>query len=530
MKRISYSVLLIGIVILFSSCRKDFETIPSTGKLEFSKDTIYLDTVFSTISSSTYALKVYNRSNNDITIPKIQLAKADSKYRMMIDGMTGVDADNSGIGDGKIFNNVTLLANDSLYVFIETTAKITDAATDFTYTDKITFDTGTKEQKVELITLIQDAKFIFPNRPLDTGIKELISVNGFADDQGNLSVGHTLKGDELHWTKEKPYVIYGYAVVPNGQTLIIDKGTRVYFHYGASLVVDANAKLIINGELNATNTTTGAVITQNEVTFEGDRLEPELENVPGQWGTIYLFSGSNENKIAHLTLKNATVGILMQTNIDNNTPNLEISNSQVYGCSNYGILARNSKIKGANLVINNAGQACLSCSIGGDYDFKHCTFNNNWNSSKQLAVVVSNYLKLSDNTFIKGNLVKANFYNCIIFGINNIELYLDKSDDAGVIFNTDFKNCLVKFRDYGTSLENNPMYQFLTATPNFDNNIRNLDPKFFKPNQNKLNIDSNSAAFQAGSTSYLVPYDIVNNIRNLNLPDLGAYSNRPFPE
>lgn len=528
--RIFYSVFIVSIVILFSSCRKDFETIPSTGNLEFSKDTIYLDTVFSAVSSSTYVLKVYNRSSNDITIPKIQLAKADSKYRMMIDGMTGVDADNSGIGDGKIFNNVTLLANDSLYVFIETTAKISDAATDFTYSDKISFDVGTKQQNVALITLIQDAKFIFPNRSLDTGIKEQIAVNGFADEQGNLSVGHTLSGDELHWTNEKPYVIYGYAVVPNGKTLIIDKGTRVYFHDGASLIVDANAKLIINGELNLTNTTTGEILLQNEVTFEGDRLEPALENVPGQWGTIYLFSGSNLNKIEHLTLKNATVGIFMQTNIDTNTPSLEISNSQIYGCSNYGILARNSKINATNLVINSAGQASFSGSIGGDYEFKQCTFNNNWNSSKQLAVVVSNYLKLADNTIIKADLVKANFYNCIIYGSNNIELYLDKSDDAAVLFNTDFKNCLVKFRDYGTVLENNPMYHFLTTTPNSNNNIRNLDPRFFKPNQNKLNIDSNSAAYQMGNTAYLVPYDIINNQRNASLPDLGAYSNRPFPE
>jgi len=34
----------------------------------------------------------------------------------------------------------------------------------------------------------------------------------------------------------------------------------------------------------------------NEVTFEGDRLEPLYEDVPGQWGTIWMRQGSIANK------------------------------------------------------------------------------------------------------------------------------------------------------------------------------------------------------------------------------------------
>ena len=49
-------------LIAISSCRKDFETISSYGKLAFSKDTVFLDTVFSNIGSATYNLKVYNLS------------------------------------------------------------------------------------------------------------------------------------------------------------------------------------------------------------------------------------------------------------------------------------------------------------------------------------------------------------------------------------------------------------------------------------------------------------------------------------
>ena len=78
-------LFFIGILLILGSCRSDFETFPSTGDLVFSKDTIYLDTVFTTISSSTYNLKIYNRSKKDINIPTIKLGKGlSSKYRITL--------------------------------------------------------------------------------------------------------------------------------------------------------------------------------------------------------------------------------------------------------------------------------------------------------------------------------------------------------------------------------------------------------------------------------------------------------------
>ena len=146
-------LLLTGVLISMSSCRNDFQFEPSTGGLEFSKDTVYLDTVFTNIGSSTYRLKVYNRSDKDISIPKIRLQKGiTSKYRIMVDGMTG----DTG-AEGKIFSNVELLAKDSLYIFIEVTADVASAnPTDFLYTDKILFDNiGGTPQDVDLVTLFQ---------------------------------------------------------------------------------------------------------------------------------------------------------------------------------------------------------------------------------------------------------------------------------------------------------------------------------------------------------------------------------------
>ena len=85
-----FSILIITITILFSSCRKDFSAELSSGELSFSKDTVYLDTVFTNIGSSTYHLKVYNKSNDNISIPNISLGRGESSfYRLNVDGTTG---------------------------------------------------------------------------------------------------------------------------------------------------------------------------------------------------------------------------------------------------------------------------------------------------------------------------------------------------------------------------------------------------------------------------------------------------------
>lgn len=515
-------LFLIGIVISISSCREDFSTVPSDGNLEFSKQTVYLDTVFNNISSSTYTLKVYNRSSDDITIPVIRLKNPNSKYRIMVDGMTGVDDDNSGFGDGKLFNNVELLAKDSLFIFIEVT--VTDDnpnPTEFLYTDTIEFDSGSNLQTVELVTLIQDAIFLYPEKDAEgnketllLGIDENgeeVRINGF-----ELNENDPINGNELHFTKDKPYVIYGYAGVPPGKTLKIDPGVRVYFHAESGMIVQPSATLQVNGIISPDSTKP----QENEVIFEGDRLEPSFADTPGQWGTIWIREGSINNTISHLTIKNAIVGLLVEA-----CP-LYIEDSQIYNSANIGILGRSAKITGVNLAINWAGQVGLACSIGGEYDFRFCSINNNWNNPKQVAVLVSNYEKNSDESITVGDLVKANFYNNIIYGSNNVELLLNIYDDA--LFNYDFKYNLIKFNDSGTGISKDEAYSFIRNET--DGNIKNENPNFYNINNNQLFINETSGAFEKGSPIYLVPFDINGNLRTSNPPDLGAYQSAPFPE
>jgi hypothetical protein len=507
-------LFFVGLAITLSSCREDFVFEKSNGKLVFSKDTVYLDTVFTNIGSSTYTLKVYNKSSKDIKIPTIQLGKGqNSKYRMTVDGMTG---DNN-----RIFHDVELLAKDSMYIFIETTAGIADAnPSDFLYTDQIQFDSGANFQKVELVTLIQDAYFIFPNK--ENGITETIPI-GFNEDGSvletngrNLSHSHPDNGDEFTFHTDKPYVVYGYASVPNGETLTIPGGARVHFHDGSGLVVQEGGTLHIEGSTSLTEA------LENEVIFEGDRLEPDFSDIPGQWGTIYLRQGSTNHSIKNLTLKNAVIGLLVENNFG--TP-MTIENTQIYDCSNVGLLGRAATIEGKNIVINTAGVASLACTLGGSYEFKHCTFNNNWASSKQVAVTVDNYYTdTTTNQQVAYDLVKADFKNCIIFGSNQVELLVNKSTDTSKQFNKLFSKCQIKFNNTNNQFTNNPDYTFINDTNEI---IKNGNVDFLNISKNKLFIGADSAAKNFG-VDVGVPFDILGNPRN-GVYDLGAYNSIVFP-
>jgi len=504
--RYSLTFLIAILLVLFSSCRKDFSTKLSTGNLSFSKDTVYLDTVFTNIGSSTYNLKVYNKSNKAISIPSVRLNNGESSfYRLNVDGVSG-----------KVFEDVEILANDSLYIFIETTIDYTQVSNPI-YTDEIVFDTGENLQDVKLITLVKDAHFLFPSKDV-TGLIETINI-GIDTDGNELNINGFYLDDNTTFTNEKPYIIYGYCAVPENKTLTIEAGSNIHFHSNSGLIINKNATLTIEGELN------------NEVLIEGDRLETQFSNVPGQWGAIWLRAGSKNHHINYAIIKNASAGIIIDSIGSNSSPTLTIKNTQIYNSSNFGILGRETNIEGENLVINNSGQASLACIIGGTYNFTHSTFTNFWNHNLRQypSVLINNFF-----TYTEGNnqivetrdLHTANFTNCIIEGSNNLELSIDKVD--GSQFNYMFKNNFIRFNDFNNSYVNIPEYNF-EDTNHYTENIINGNSDFKDPYTNQLIIGENSEAIQNANTTgtLLVPTDILGILRTTP-SDIGAYQHITF--
>ncbi|WP_124981334.1 right-handed parallel beta-helix repeat-containing protein [Nonlabens xiamenensis] len=504
MKQILLCLCGLTVLVLISSCRNDFEFTESSGNLEFSQDTVYLDTVFSSIGSSTRTFKVYNRSNEDIIIPRVALAQgANSRYRLAVDGVPG-----------QIFENVELLAKDSMYVFVETTVDITDFTNDnqFLYEDRIEFDSGANLQQVELVTLIQDAIFLFPERDAQ-GVTECILLGTTEDGEEICLSGFFLDNNELNFTNEKPYVIYGFAAVSPNQTLTIDPGARLYFHNRSGIIVANEGSLKINGSLSMTES------MENQVILEGDRLEPEYADVAGQWFGIWLTAGSRDHELDNVTIKNASVGILMDSsNPASNGATLQIRNSQILNSANSAIIASTADISASNSIFHNAGQSTIVARLGGSYLFNNCTITNYWSSSlrQDPTLFLSNTIP---NTDLTEPLSQALFRNCIIYGNRNLELGLLEA--SGTAFNYKLENTLLRFNDFSNDFEGNPLYDF-SNTSLFDNTVLNTDPAFEDPRSFLLRIDNSSGANGLADPVTATATDIEGTMRG-NTPDAGAF-------
>ncbi len=501
-------VILLGIVLWSSSCRKNFEYAPSAGNLSFSRDTVFLDTVFNTIGSSTYALKVYNETRDDVVIPSIRLENGPTSfYRLNVDG----DA-------GKNFKNIPLKARDSMFIFIETTADIGEIPeNNILYTDVLAFDSGIDQQEVHLVTLVKDAVFLYPRTSTD-GSKETIRLSVDAEGNEIRVEGFELTDDQLRFTNEKPYVIYGYAAVAATKELIIDPGARVHLHKESGLLVQEGASISINGELSQDQE-----LMEGEVIFEGDRLEPFFSDIPGQWGSFWIASGSSDNSINYTTIKNGSIGLFVEGDNQLLSPTLTINNSRIFNNSSHNLWARTAFIEAKNLVLGGSGSASLYCNLGGNYSFTHCTIANFWNNGfrTSAAVAIDNFAQVSETNTLSSDLIQADFRNCIIDGNSQIELALESNEAS--LFNYKFTNCMIQFNDFSEQFTGNPLYNFEDETK-YKGMLLNLNADFFFSARNDFRIGLESEAIGNGDLEFTqeVPLDILGTDRAL-APDIGSY-------
>ena len=505
---------IIGVLLaiaLTKACDYDLSFSPAqTQDIRFSSDTVYLDTVFTSIGSSTYNLRIYNQANHNIKIGSIRLGQAsDSQFRLNVDGMHGQD-----------FNDVEILANDSIYVFIETTVNIKDYAAnapEFLYNDQLLVD----EQTVELITLVKDAIFLYPKR--EDGFKEMIPLG--TDEEGNAFgiEGFYLEDNELIFTNERPYVIYGYAGVPSEKTVRFEAGARIHFHDNSGLIAAESSSVHVLGEQSA-----DAEMLEGEVIFEGDRLEPFFENIPGQWGAIWLTAGSTNHIFRHATIKNASVGILMDYNDETENPTLVLEQTQIHNSSAVGLWAKTGHVRAVNSIFGNAGNASFFGNIGGSYEFTHCTFANYWNRSFRStpAVILNDYVPISETEDFVMPLEKAVFANCIIDGNQTVEFGVEQKGDQELSFSLD--HTALRFSPADETIYENPYYDFSSSTL-YPKLILNKQTAFHQPSTNDFRISQESEVIGLGKSTHAasVPVDL-NGVDRTNLPDLGAFQHLIF--
>ncbi len=470
-----------------SSCKKDKLITDSSATLEFSANSILYDTVFTTVGSVTKSFKVYNRHAQPIKISSVRIARGlASNFRINVDGTKGVS-----------FTDIELAANDSLFVFAEVTVDPNSANSPLVIRDSVIFETNGNMQNVDLEAWGQDAYFHTPN---------VFPTNGLPP--------YSVITCNSTWTNDKPHVIYGYAVVDSACTLTIQSGARIYMHPGSVLWVYKDGTLKVNES--------GSI--SDPVTFQGDRLETQYTDAAGQWGYIWLSPGSKNNVINGAIIKNGLVGIIADTVGNSTQPTLKISNTIIKNMSVAALYGRGTSMYGWNCVFANCGQYVGAFTIGGKYNFYHCTFANYWTgSTRQFStLLLNNYYKDANENIIPRALDSAFFYNCIVYGdiSSGDEVKLDS--DAGAAFRYKFHNCLLK-----TTINT-------TSTSEYENVIVNNDPYFNNTGNGDYRI-KNPLAYPAvidkgdDAIGQLFPVDLAGHIRiGANPPcDIGAYEYDP---
>ena len=456
-------ILLIFVGII--SCRKKDKIDSSPGlMLNFSSDTVFFDTVFTSVGSVTKRLLVYNENNNKLVISSISLAGGNnSNFTINVDGAPGPNV-----------TDIEIPAHDSIFIFVRVTVDPTNQNAPLVIADSILFMTNTNLQNVKLIAWGQDAHFY----------RNVL-----------------LKGMNT-WDSLKPHVIYGHVWVDTNSKLTIMGGAKIYFHKFSSMNILLNATLVVDGSLD------------HPVRFQGDRLDAFYKDLPGQWDGIYLEQGSVNNTMNYAIIKNGTIGVSVDSVGASASPTLQIDNTVIRNVTSIGLYGYATKIISTNCVIGDCGGSSLMLDYGGSYQFRQITVGNYWSSSvrTQSALYLSNYT--SDTL---GNKIlyplDAYFGNVIIWGNQDEEITLDSLPAAP--FNYIFNYCLLK-----TNLK--------TSNPNnFFSCIINKDPVFVNPQAFNYEIDSSSAAIGKGGPVGGPGTDIKGKNRPITSPDIGAYQYVP---
>lgn len=452
-------------VLLVYSCRKEKWYSGDDAHLSFSTDTLFFDTVFTTIGSTTRSFTVHNPQPLPIKISSIDLGLGDqSPFRMNVNGRVGTS-----------ISTVELEPGDSLYIFVEVTVDPQNVNSPVFVHDSIIFNVNGTIQDVDLVAWGQDV---------------------------HIFDGAIIESQE--WNNDKPYLIIHSLFVDTAQTLTINEGTKIYLFAGSTIYTAG--KLLVKGTID------------NPVVFRGARLEKMYEDIPGQWGGIYLLNGSRGNSIDHAVIRNGTFGIHMGNLFSaDSAPDLQITNTIIKHMNWAGISSIGGVINGGNLLVTDCGFYGLLLTAGGNYSFGHLTLANYWLWSNRTtpALVLTDYYTLGDSILVTGDLVRAEFYNSIIYGDNEQEIDIEAIDSEGS-FNYLFDHCLLK----------TPEDMDFLDSLHFQSGFLNIDPGFVDYRLFDFHPDSLAFILDKGDSILAQPwpYDLEGNSRFEDSgPDLGAY-------
>lgn len=322
MKRLLLYIYIIVPVAMLSCSDDDSFSSDSIYRLSFSADTVSLDTVFSTVPTSTYSFSVYNRSKKGLHISKIRLKRGNQTgYRVNVDG---VYLDNASGSQAYDFD---IRKEDSLRVFVELTPSLNNADVPKLVSDDIVFT-------------------------LESGVEQSVNLRAYSWD-AQMFDSLIISNDSVIET-DKPLLVYKGIKIDSMATLRINYPTKIYFHSGAG--IDVYGKLIISGQ----------PMQGGDVVLRGDRTDRMFSYLPydrisGQWRGIHIYPSSSGNIISGADIHSSEYGVICDSAAYNSDETrLTVHHSTIHNCKGPGIQAFNSFVYISDSQISNTLGDCLA--------------------------------------------------------------------------------------------------------------------------------------------------------------------------
>ena len=456
---------------LFSCSDDEFST--SKGLyLQFSTDTLKMDTVFSNVPTSTRTFWVHNPFGDGIRIKNVRLAGGNQNgFRVHVDGtpLNGTA--------GYQAADFELRRRDSLRVFVELTSPVN----------------GTTDPK-----LLEDL-LVFT---LENGRQQQVVLRAYAWDAVSLR-NLRIKNDTTLSTR-RPVVIYGGIKVDSLATLTIAAGTTLYFHAGAGIEVDG--RLLIEGTANA------------NVVLRGDRLDrmfPYLpyDRVSGQWKGILLRSSSYGNRFRFADIHSCFDGVVADSS-DVSQLKLTMESSTIHNCQGYGLSVTNSQVFLQNCQFSNTQAHCVHID-GGRVQMKHCTLAQFYPFNAHRGAA----LWLSAARFA---LTQFSCLNTLVTGYGEDVLQGEKGD-GGLTFDCLFDHCILrtpKTESEGSVVFHEVVFEDVADTTSYGRK------HFVRVDEGKQQYDfrlsKQSKAIDCADPAHALPTDRNGRPRDAK-PDVGAY-------
>lgn len=473
----AHILFIYGLLAIFilSACQddEDFSTSPSD-LLTFSTDTVKIDTVFSTVPSSTRSFWVYNHSGHSLRCRNVRLENGNQVgFRVNVDGAY------LSSSAGYQVSDIEVRKKDSIRVFVELTSA---------------------QNFGDVPTKIED-NLVFT---LESGAQQKVNLNAYswdADISRSLRVTH----DTIINAATRPLVIYGGITVEENATLTIAAGSTLYFHGDGGL--DVHGRLICHG-------TEG-----QEVTLRGDRLDNMFDYLPydyvsGQWMGVHLFETSYDNEVAFTDIHSTYNGLVADSS-DVNRLKLTIENSTIHNCQGYALGITNSRVEARNCQFSNSLNNCLMLD-GGSLTMNNCTlaqfypYDSNRGSALRLS---SAKTPITDFTCL----------NSLITGYANDELSIERNDEKKDECRFAFDHCIIRT----PRIETDDSVYFTHVTFEDATDTAQVARKhFIKIDEENLRYDfrlaKGSAAIDAADPSTAMPTDRLG-LRRDDKPDIGAF-------